>query len=114
MALALGDGDAFGVALALGDGDAGAVGEVLLVLTPLFQTSFLPLLIQVYLIPADVLIWPIFLQAVPGFTAAVAVERFSVRTKQPITMVANTRFILPRISTEKQREQRLRTGNYPG
>ena len=61
--------------------------------TPLLQTNFLPLLIQVYLIPADVLIWPSFLQAVPGFTAAVAVERFSKRTKQPIIMVADIRFI---------------------
>jgi hypothetical protein len=53
----------------------------------------------VYLIPADVLIWPSFLQVVPGFTAAVAVERFNERTKQQITMVAATRFMPPRIST---------------
>jgi hypothetical protein len=53
----------------------------------------------VYLIPADVLIWPSFLQAVPGFTAAVAVEMFNERTKQPIIMVADIRFMLPRIST---------------
>jgi ABC-type tungstate transport system substrate-binding protein len=68
----------------------------------------------VYLIPADVLIWPIFLQAVPGFTAAVAAERFSVRTKHPITMVANTRFMLPRITIRAQREQRFGKGIYPG
>ena len=67
--------------------------------TPLLQTNFLPLLIQVYLIPADVLIWPSFLQVVPGFTAAVAVERFNERTKQPIIMVADIRFMLPRITT---------------
>ena len=85
--------------LALGDGVAVAVGEVLLVPTPLLQTYFLPLLIQVYLIPADVLIWPSFLQVVPGFTAAVAVERFSVRTKQTITMVANNRLIFPSVTT---------------
>ena len=98
------------MAAALGDEDAGAVGEgvgvgeevgVALTATfsPLLQTNFLPLFIQVYLIPADVLIWPIFLQVVPGFTAAVAVERFNERTKQPITMVAAIRFIPPRIST---------------
>ena len=52
-----------------------------------------------YFIPADVLIWPSFLQVVPGFTAAVAVERFNERTKQPIKMVTATRFIPPRIST---------------
>jgi hypothetical protein len=53
----------------------------------------------VYLIPADVLIWPSFLQVVPGFTAAVAVEMFNERTKLPINMVTATRFIPPRIST---------------
>jgi hypothetical protein len=86
------------VAPPLGDEGAGAEGEALLVPIPLFQRSFLPLLMQVYLIPADVLIWPSFLQAVPGFTAAVAVERFSVRTKHPITMVADTFLIIPRIT----------------
>ena len=99
----------------LGDEDAGAGGEVLLVPTPLLQTSFLPLLIQVYLISADVLIWPNFLQVVPGFTAAVAVERFNERTKQPITMVASTRFMPPRISTGLQSEQstfHTSLGNY--
>jgi hypothetical protein len=82
----------------LGDEDAGAEGEALLVPIPLFQRSLLPLLIQVYFIPADLLILPRFLQVLPGFTAAVAFERFSVRTKHPITMVADTRFILPRIT----------------
>ena len=86
--------------LALGDEDAGAVGEVLLVLTPLLQTNFFPLLIQVYLNPADVLIWPSFLQVVPGFTAAVAIEKFNVRTKHPVTKVTNTRFILTRITVK--------------
>ena len=84
--------------LALGDVGDGAVAGALFVPNPLLQTSFFPLLIQVYLIPADELIWPSFLQVVPGFTAAVAVERFSVRTKHPVTMVANNRFILPRIT----------------
>jgi hypothetical protein len=92
------------VAPVLGDEDAGAVGErvefaLTATFTPLLQTYFLPLLIQVYLIPADLLIWPSFLQVVPGFTAAVAVERFNERTKQLIIMVADIRFMLPRIST---------------
>jgi hypothetical protein len=68
----------------------------------------------VYLIPADELIWPSFLQVVPGFTAAVAFERFSVKTKHPITMVAIIRFILPRITMREQCEQRFGTRNYPG
>ena len=72
---------------------AEALDEVLLVPTPLLQTSFFPDLIHVYLIPADVLIWPIFLQVALGFIAAVAGERFSVRTRHPITKVVNIRFI---------------------
>ena len=72
---------------------ADVLAEVLLVPTALFQTSFFPDLTHVYLTPPDVLVWPDFLQVVPGFTAAVAGEMFSVRTKHPITMVANTRFI---------------------
>ena len=59
---------AVGVAVGVGD----LVGVGFLMLTPLFQTNFLPDLTQVYLMPADVLVWPCLLQEVPGFTAAVA------------------------------------------
>ena len=38
--------------------------------TPLFQTSFLPLLMQVYFLPAEVEVAPSFVQELPAFTAA--------------------------------------------
>jgi hypothetical protein len=77
-------------------------GAADLIAVPFFQTCFLPDLIQVYLIPADFFIWPSFLQALPGFTAASTTERFSVRAKHPISMVANTRFIPSRVATKKR------------
>ena len=100
-----------GAATELLDEGADALGEVLLVPAPLFQTSFFPDLIHVYLTPADVLVWPSFLQVVPGFPAAVAGERLSVRTRHPITMVANTRFIRSRLAKRQQREQRFHCVN---
>ena len=76
----VGDGDAdaegVGVGVATAVGVAVGVGDLVgtgfLMLTPLFQTNFLPDLTQVYLMPADVLVWPCLLQEVPGFAAAVA------------------------------------------
>jgi hypothetical protein len=66
----VGVGVATAVGVAVGVGDL--VGTGFLMLTPLFQTNFLPDLTQVYLMPADVLVWPCLLQEVPGFAAAVA------------------------------------------
>jgi len=43
-------------------------------LTPLFQTNFLPDLMQVYLIPDFMLVWDSLLQAAPGLTAAIATD----------------------------------------
>jgi AAA family ATP:ADP antiporter len=73
----------------------GLVIPFLIVLLPL---NFLPLLMQVYFIPADVLVWPSVLHAVPGLTAAVATERFSERARQPINVVASNRFIAQRVA----------------
>jgi hypothetical protein len=53
---------------------------------------------QVYFIPADVLVWPNVLHVVPGLTAAVATERFSERARQPIKDVASKRFIAQRVA----------------
>jgi hypothetical protein len=61
--------------------------------TPLLQTNFLLLLMQVNFIPADVLVWPSVLQVVPGLTAAVATERFTERARQPIKVLASNRFM---------------------
>jgi hypothetical protein len=59
-----------GVAVALGVGLATGAG--FLIATPLFHTNFLPDLMQVYLIPDDVLVFPSVLHVVPGLTAASA------------------------------------------
>ena len=69
-------GVGLGVGSGVGDGEGVGVGVTtgvgFLIATPLFQTSFLPDLTQVYLIPLEVLVWPAFLQFVPGLTAPLA------------------------------------------
>jgi hypothetical protein len=50
------------------------IGVGFFIATPLLHTNFLPDLTQVYFIPAEVLVCPTFLQTVPGFTAAVAID----------------------------------------
>jgi hypothetical protein len=71
--VAVGVGVGVGVAVGVGVGVGVEVGVAFLIATPLFQTNFLPDLIQVYLIPDDVLVFPSTLQAVPGLTAASAI-----------------------------------------
>ncbi len=76
VGVGVGDADAEGVGVTTDVGVAVGVGDLVgtgfFMLTPLFQTNFLPDLTQVYLIPAEVLVWPCLLHEVPGFTAAVA------------------------------------------
>jgi hypothetical protein len=77
LAVAVGVGVDVGVgvaaAVAVGFGAAVAVGfGAAFIATPLFQTNLVPDLTQVYLMPAEVLVWPCFVHLVPGFTAAFA------------------------------------------
>jgi hypothetical protein len=77
----VGDGEGNGVGA--GEADPEGVGEGLalgtvagigfLIATPLFQTNFLPDLMQVYLIPDAVEVAPSLLHADPGLTAAMAI-----------------------------------------
>jgi hypothetical protein len=63
------------------------------VLTPLLQTSFLPLRTHVYFIPAKVVVFPLGEQVVPGFIAAD--ETFEKTTKEVATRIsAVIRFIM--------------------
>jgi hypothetical protein len=75
VGVAVGVGVGEGVAVGVGEGVAVGVGEGVAFLTamPLFQTNFFPDLIQVYLIPDDVLVVPSVLHVVPGLTAASAI-----------------------------------------
>jgi hypothetical protein len=52
--------------------DAGAVGEALLVLTPLFQTNFLPDLMHVKVLPDATEVIPALLHLAPALAAAFA------------------------------------------
>ena len=60
------------VATGVGVGVGVATGFGLTIATPLFQTSFLPLFIHVYFLPAKIEICPDFLQVAPGLIAAAA------------------------------------------
>ena len=59
-----------GVGVGVGVGVTAGTGFA--IATPLFQTSFLPLLMQVYFLPLAVAVAPAFLQVSPAFTAAIA------------------------------------------
>ena len=72
VAVGVGVGVGVGVSVGVGVGVGEGVGVTFLTATPLFHTNFFPDLMQVYLIPDDVLVLPSTLQAVPGLTAASA------------------------------------------
>ena len=74
--MGVGDGNAVGVELGVGEatgvGVADGVGFGTEIATPLFQTSFLPLFMQVNFLPLAVAVAPAFLQLSPALTAAMA------------------------------------------
>ena len=81
----VGVGELVGVEVGVG---VGWIGVGAATFTPLFHTSFLPLLMQVYFFPPDVAVNPAFLHASPAFTAAIAFmgTRNSARAiKEPST-----------------------------
>jgi hypothetical protein len=78
-----------GVGVGVADGVAAGVG--LTTTTPLFHTSFLPLLIQVYFFPDTVEVEPSFEHADPALTAAWATEKSNVRES---TKASNRRAFL--------------------
>ena len=84
-----------GVGVGVAEGIGVALGELLgfgaATATPLSQTSFLPLLIQVYFFPDTVEVEPSFEHADPAFTAAWATEISNVRES---TKASNRRAFL--------------------
>jgi len=105
VGVAVGDGVNVGVGVAVGVGvDVGegvAVGDGVAVgvgfgrVTPLFQTSFLPLFIQVYFLPPAIAVDPTFLQTAPDLTAVWPVGDDKRATKiAPITMRITKLFLI--------------------
>jgi hypothetical protein len=66
---AVGVAEIVGVAVGVTDG-VGVDVAFTIILTPLLHTSFLPDLMQVYLVVPTTAVEPAFEQVVPGFTAA--------------------------------------------
>ena len=72
-----------GVTEGVGVGVVGAV-DFGATRTPLFQTSFLPLLTHVYFLPAEVEVAPSLEHVAPAFTAALAAEVISVNDTRSV------------------------------
>ena len=92
-----GDGESVGSAVFVGFGEGDGVGvgsgafvgvgvATGFIATPLFQINFFPLLMQVYLLLATVLVAPTLLHFVPEIVAedALLVERMSAAMSEPI------------------------------
>lgn len=96
LGLGLGDGVGVGEGVGLGLGLGVGVGEGKsdllelgaglgtgdLIATPLFQISFIPDLIHVYLMPAEFEVTPSLLHVAPGFGAAEAIGGMIASTKE--------------------------------
>jgi hypothetical protein len=87
----VGVGVGVGVAVATGVGVGVATGFGFGIATPLFQTNFLPLLMQVNFLPFVVAVTPAFLQLSPALTAATAFK--GVTRKATDNMTASNFFI---------------------
>ena len=68
----VGEVDGLGVGVGKGEVVGVETGAAVFIGTPLFQTFFLPDLIQVNVLPFTTEVWPTFLHAEPVFTAASA------------------------------------------
>jgi hypothetical protein len=88
VGVGMGVGEGVGVGVGVGEG----VGVGLTTATPLFHTSFLPLLIHVYFLPAYVEVIPAFLHVAPALTAATAFRGIANRA---IARSAPTNFFMP-------------------
>ena len=76
------------VGVGMGVGVTVGVGVGLTTATPLFHTSFLPLLTQVYFLPPYVEVIPAFLHVAPALTAATALSGTAnkvIATRTPTT-----------------------------
>jgi hypothetical protein len=72
----------------IGFGTGTSTGVGFVIATPLFQTSFLPLLIHVNFLPLAVAVMPAFLQVSPALTAATALMG-AIKRDSAIKMPSN-------------------------
>ena len=84
-----------GVGIGVGVGFGVTAGVGLVIETPLFQTSFLPLFTHVNFLPAKLEVCPAFLQLAPALIAAVA---FSGATKAKTRTRASKIFFTGKVS----------------
>ncbi len=91
VAVAIGVGEVIGVGVGVVVGAGVATGFGFTTATPLFQTIFLPLLVQVNFLPFAVAVAPTFLQLSPALTAATAF--IGVIKKATDTMTPSNFFI---------------------
>lgn len=84
----VGEGVGLGLGVGVGEGNSdllelgAGVGAGDLIATPLFQISFIPDLIHVYLMPAEFEVAPSLLHVAPGFGAAEAIGGMIASTKE--------------------------------
>ena len=86
VAVTSGVGEGVGEGVGVGE----TVGTGFAIATPLFHTSFLPFLTQVYFLPLAVAVVPTFLQVSPAFTAAIAF--IGTRKSAAVTRMARSFF----------------------
>jgi hypothetical protein len=91
VAVGVGDGDRDGDVAGLGETEGLRVGVT--TFTPLFHTSLVPDLMQVYLIPADTVVDLSLLQLVPVLVAAVAGVMSWTRNSEAQNKTSKRRFI---------------------
>ncbi len=84
MDVGVGVGD--GVGSGVGVGVGVATGEGFLIATPLFQTSFVPDLMQVNFFPDAVAVDPAFVHLAPAFGAAAFIGAARVIIKKSVTV----------------------------
>jgi hypothetical protein len=77
----VGDGEGVCVGVGVGVGVGVATGAGFFIATPLFQTSFVPVLTQVYFFPDAVAVDPAFVHLVPALGAAALSGVAKVRSR---------------------------------
>lgn len=89
VGVAVGVGGEVSVAVAVGVGVGVGVGFFLETTTPLFQTKFFPLLIQVYFFPWNFLMFPALMQIAPAFGGVADSDGLWEKTTETTMRIGN-------------------------